>query len=263
MATRSDEKTADRRGARRRSAGGGTSAGASSILGATHPSRLAGLAPHETHLRPFTQTAETPAVAGARAGFDPRFAATGMVPAYAVRVRRRSPLWFRLTLWTMLILIAAAASLIGVHHFRPGALRAIESASAAGPRSTGSGTAAGSHQSSSSTSAPNVSNGTTVELVTDGATGTATVPASQFDVVIATQGLCWVSVTDPGSTIPVFSQTLPAGAQQVFPASNGGLVVNVGSSHVTLSVQIKGKTVAGSDFTPTAAPFTLTYSSSS
>lgn len=212
-------------------------------------------------LRSFSQTAQHPQVTGpGRAGPDPRFLPTGMVPAVGRPVVLPAPLLLRLVVWLCVLLILAGVAGIAVHHFRPAWLRDIESAAAAGPsapRAPGSGAA---------TTAPTVPRSVTrsvVDIVDNGnGTGTITVHSPSYTVVVQATGACWVSVTGAG-TGTVFGQTMQAGATQNFPAQRGPLQVNLGSSHVTLSVQVDGKTVPGSQFSPRSAPYDLTFTSAS
>ncbi len=85
--------------------------------------------------------------------------------------------------------------------------------------------------------------------------------SGSFDVLVSSQAPCWVQVTSPASFSPVFSSVMPAGAQQVFSSANGQLTVQFGASKVVVQVRIADKLVPGWQFTPTAVPFTVNFTS--
>lgn len=214
---------------------------------------------HNPSLRSFTQTAQHPHLSGlVRAGPDPRFLPTGMVPAVGPPVVVPAPLLLRMAVWLCVLLVLAGVAGIAVHHFRPAWLRDIESAAAAGPAAP-----VVSHGNTSTPTVPRSVTASVVAIVDNGdGTGTVAVHSPSYTIVVqATTGACWVSVTGPGGGAPLFEQTLPAGATQSFPSQSGPMLLNLGSSHVTVSVQVRGKTVPGSSFTPKSAPYDLTFTS--
>ncbi|MHB8328405.1 MAG: helix-turn-helix domain-containing protein, partial [Acidimicrobiales bacterium] len=90
------------------------------VPGAPGMSGVSGVA--ATHLRPFTQTAQVPMVAGAggrRTGNDPRFVTTGTVPAVTWSTSPRpAPGPLRAAVWTLAVLMAIGVAGLGVHAVR-------------------------------------------------------------------------------------------------------------------------------------------------
>ena len=209
-------------------------------------------------LSSFTQTAQHPQVSGlVRAGPDVRFLPTGMVPAVGPPVVLPAPLLLRMAVWLCVLLVLGGVAGIAVHHFRPAWLRDIESAAAAGPAAP-----VVSHPDTTTLTVPRAVTASVVAVVDNGnGTGTVTVHSPSYTIVVQATGACWVSVTGSDGVARLFGQTLPAGTTQSFPSQSGPMLVNLGSSHVTVSVQVKGKTVPGSSFTPRSAPYDLTFTS--
>lgn len=216
-------------------------------------------------LRPFTSTAQVPAVSGS----GPQYAdqhADQYVDTYGgwvmpPKVRRRpAPLWLRLAVWFTAVLVLAGLAGIAIHQVRPSALQSLEPGKAhAAPASH----PAASHPAAAPArpSAPSASNPVT-ETSTGPQAASVQVDTAQYTVMVVAQNRCWVQATDPSSATPQFASVLAAGAQQTFHPSNGQLDLNVGASAVTVSVVLSGKTTAAWQFTPPAAPYTLTFSSS-
>lgn len=204
-----------------------------------------------TSLRPFTTTAEVPAVPG-----DPRRSSTGPVPP--VRRRRRSaPLGLRLAVWTTAVLVVAGLCAIGLHREFPSWWRTTPGTAAA-PGPAGTGTSAPGASPGAGTAGP------TVTLSQTGATGaTATVDTDQYTLTVSAQALCWVEVTTPGSAKPVFDADMQAGAQQTFHPSNGQLTLSMGASKVSVALFVDGKHTPAWQWTPTAAPYQLSFTSAS
>lgn len=217
------------------------------------------------HLQPFTRTAEVPVVAGgAWATQDVYCAPTGMVAALPRYARPRAPFGLRLAVWLVaLVLLAAVAGLV-VHQVRPQWLRSLEvgngpaqpAPAAPSASSTGGGATSGH------AAAPASGHPSPVRQTQAGPNSAAvSVTGASFQVIVSTQAPCWVQVTSPASFAPVFSQVMPAGTTQTFASSAGQLTVQVGASKVLLQVRIGGKTVPGWQFTPSAVPFTLNFTS--
>jgi hypothetical protein len=84
------------------------------------------------------------------------------------------------------------------------------------------------------------------------------VATSNFQVVVATSGPCWVQVTSSSSAVPLVSGVQPGGKVLTYPA-HGTMTVEVGSSAVIVGVTVRGK----SAFTdvPKVIPFTYTFAS--
>ena len=83
-----------------------------------------------------------------------------------------------------------------------------------------------------------------------------TVATSNFHVVVATSGPCWVQITSSSSAAPLVSGVQPGGKVLTYPAQ-GTMTVEVGSSAVIVGVTVRGK----SAFTdvPKVIPFTYTF----
>jgi hypothetical protein len=202
-------------------------------------------------LRPFTSTAQVPVVAG------PRYGPEGAVPR-AVR-RRPAPLWLRLAVWGTALLVLAGVAGIAVHKVRPSALASLEP----GPARP----AAATHPTRPPATVPAPHKPTTSDPVVETPTGsqaaTVQVDTARYTVTVAPQDRCWVQVTGPTSTTPQFAGVMAAGQQQTFHPVNGQLGVDLGASHVTVSVTLAGQSTPAWQFTPAAAPFTLSFTSTS
>jgi len=158
--------------------------------------------------------------------------------------------------WTNpFVLIALAVGVVGlaVHHWRPAWLAKIHLISSPGGGGTGS-----TKPSSSSPTAPASIAKTTG---TGPLSANVAVHASTYQVVVVTQAPCWIHVSSPTSSTPVFSSTVPAGTTKTFTSGNGQLSVELGASHATVTVQILGKTAPGWSLTPTSAPYVVNFSS--
>lgn len=207
-------------------------------------------------LRPFTSTAQVPIVSGPQY-VDPH--AEWGIP----RRWRPAPLGLRLAVVFTALLVLAGLAGIAVHKARPSALAWLE------PGRTHPAASQTSRQAPPSTAAPAKAKAkapSASQPVTQTTTGpqasTVQVDTTQYTVVVLAQNRCWVSASDPTSTTPQFASVLSAGAQQTFHPTNGQLDVNLGASAVTVSVMLAGKSAAAWQFTPPAAPYTLTFTSS-
>ncbi len=99
-----------------------------------------------------------------------------------------------------------------------------------------------------------------VETSFSSTVGTIGVPASNYQVVVTTNGPSWVGTTHAANG--AFSgDVLPAGRSRTFSAENGNLSVELGSIQVRVSVQTDGERVPSWRYTPTTAPFTLNFHS--
>jgi cytoskeletal protein RodZ len=87
--------------------------------------------------------------------------------------------------------------------------------------------------------------------------GTLNVAASAFEVAVVTSANpSWVQVTNSGSQVPVFSQVIPGGQTHNFVVT-GTTTIETGSlaAHFQVVWGIRPLT----SYTPTAAPFTMTF----
>jgi hypothetical protein len=92
---------------------------------------------------------------------------------------------------------------------------------------------------------------------TDNSTqATYTVNAQQFTLGIITSGPCWVQVTSPASITPLLVGVQKGGTVQTFKAQKS-ITLQVGSSAVLVSIEIKGKAVFFNK--PKSTPFTYTF----
>jgi hypothetical protein len=101
----------------------------------------------------------------------------------------------------------------------------------------------------------------TVSTTPDHAGGTVTVGAPSFYVQVATNANpSWVQVTDSGSQAPIFSQVLQGGQSKLFTVTDA-TTIETGSSaaHFVVFDGFRPLTT----YTPTAAPFTMTFRTSS
>jgi hypothetical protein len=217
-------------------------------------------------LQPFTSTAQVPAVGrGAEPGFDPRFAPTGSVGAVGRARRAPAPLGLRILLWLVALLLVVAGAGLAVAHLKPAWLSALRVGNGTGSTATtsppraSSTTAAPSHRSSSGTS--HHQTGGVQETSTGSTSATVSVPSAEYTVLVQAQHPCWVQATLPTSATPVFASVVPAGGQQTFHSANGRLALELGASGVTVSVTEAGKSTPAWHFSPAAAPFNLTFTS--
>jgi len=220
---------------------------------AGHLSRYPG---DTSHLRAFTQTAQVPQVKSprpVRPSLPPglRFDSTDAIPV-TLRGRpepRPAPLALRVAVWSTALLLVAGIGGLAVHHWRPAWLRKIHLV--AGPPRAGATTSHGTSPA----------HGVHLPIVTETASGplsaTVTVRSSVFSVVVTTAAPCWIHVSSPASFAPIFSATVPAGTTKSFTSASGHLSVELGASHVSMTVQILGKTVPGWVLAPRAAPFVV------
>jgi hypothetical protein len=101
----------------------------------------------------------------------------------------------------------------------------------------------------------------TVSTNPDHAGGTVTVAASSFYVQVATNANpSWVQVTDSGSQAPIYSQVLQSGQSKLFTVTDA-TTIETGSAaaHFVVLDGFRPLTT----YTPTAAPFTMTFKTSS
>ncbi|HEY5250555.1 MAG TPA: RodZ domain-containing protein [Acidimicrobiales bacterium] len=223
--------------------------------GSAHLSRFPG---DTSHLKAFTQTAQVPQV-GPRPVHPTlppglRFDNTDSIP-----VTQRyhdpfpAPIALQVAIWSTVLLLGLGVVGLAVHHWRPAWLAKIHLISSPGGGGTGS-----TKPSSSSPTAPASIAKTTG---TGPLSANVAVHASTYQVVVVTQAPCWIHVSSPTSSTPVFSSTVPAGTTKTFTSGNGQLSVELGASHATVTVQILGKTAPGWSLTPTSAPYVVNFSS--
>ena len=209
-------------------------------------------------LEPFTSTAQVPAVGrGTELGYDPRFAPTGSVATY--RRRAPAPLGLRLVVWLVVLLLVVAGAGLAVAHLRPAWLSSLRAGATTATTAHVPTTTAPAHTSTPGTTHHGA--GGIVETTTGSTSATVTVPAADYTVVVQAQNPCWVQASVPTSATPVFASVMPAGSQQTFHPANGHLALELGASGVSVSVTEAGKSTAAWHFSPTAAPFNLSFTS--
>jgi hypothetical protein len=202
-------------------------------------------------LRPFTTTAQVPSLGGPGS----HFADTGLIYPLSSRPAP-APVGLRVAVWATAVLLVVGLVGLGVHRLRPSALRALEAGGAIPATSrttlaTRSPARAGHGGSSAA-----------VRQTQTSSTGaTWAVDAAQYTVTVSAQAPCWVQVTDPESSSPTFAGVLGGGAQKSFASAGGRLNLLLGASRVTVSVVLGGASTPVWTFTPTAAPFTLSFTS--
>ncbi|MHB8439372.1 MAG: RodZ domain-containing protein [Acidimicrobiales bacterium] len=212
------------------------------------------------HLRGFTSTAQVPAVPGgwgaAAYGGDPSYLPTGTVPAvYGQGYYEPASLALRVVVWTTAVLLVVALAALAVHKVRPRWLSAITASSAAGAPGTPVTTTAPSHRPSSA----QARHGSVVVTPSGSSGATVKVGSARYVVQIATTSRCWISVSVPGTSTPVFEAVVPAGTTKQFPAGKAGLTINIGASGTTVSALASNKPIGNWQYKPTVAPFTLTF----
>jgi len=227
------------------------------------------------HLRAFTETGEVPQVggrvtsaSGASGNYDyqvstgPPTGTFPVVPRGDLRASRRSvararrrmkaPTWLKVLTWIVAVLVLAVAAGWVLLSVKPTVLANAHILRVVPPGS-GSGTSSGGP--SGSTTPPRQA--FPVQPAGTSPSGASyTVATSNFQVVVATSGPCWVQVTSSSSAIPLVSGVQPGGKVLTYPAK-GTMTVEVGSSAVIVGVTIRGK----SAFTdvPRVIPFTYTF----
>lgn len=224
------------------------------------------------HLRPFTRTAQVPVVNGGPAagrwtGREQLFTATGIFPALAPQQSRpRAPLGLVVALWLVVLALLVGIAGLVVHQVRPAWLRSLEVTSTPGAAAptAASHQVSGGHVAASGSRTTTAGRGAQVHQTQAGFnSATMAVAAGTYEIVVSTQAPCWVQVSSPAHFTPLFSAVMPAGATQTFPSSNGQLTLQFGASKVVAQVRIAGKVVRGWQFSPSAVPFTLDFTSSS
>lgn len=225
------------------------------------------------------------------AAFDPG-EATGIVPAIPIQttaeVVRRNPMPFGLRALAVILVVAVVAggAFLAVDKIHPSWLRAVgldrstpTTAAGTGSGSTGttSGSGAGAATSGTGSTSTSTAPSTTQPPAhkkhkTTGSSGavvadafhprstsgtTATLDTGSAPVkltVSATGGPCWVNVTAPTSTSPLFTGVMAAGGRHTFTVDHGASV-ELGSSAGRISARSKAGIL--STYQPPAAPFTL------
>jgi hypothetical protein len=232
------------------------------------------------HLRAFTQTGPVPVVGGGgNSGLGSSGAygygvATGpptgmlmsVVPRDEIketkrasareRRRHRAPTSLKVFTWLVLVLTVAAVAGLIIQRQRPQWMvdaHLLHITQPDGqPVATTATTVPPTHHVTAPTSA-------VVAGPTDNTTqATYSVNAQQFTLGIITSGPCWVQVTSPASITPLLEGVQNGGTVQSFKA-NKSITLQVGSSAVVVSIEIKGKTVFLNK--PKSTPFTYTFAS--
>jgi hypothetical protein len=224
------------------------------------------------HLRAFTQTGEVPKVGGSHgsAGSSRGSAygysvstgpPTGTFPVVPrrdlkqsrravnrARRRLRAPSPLKAITWVVAVLLVAVVVGFGLLHWksewlvRSHILRVSEPA----------GSTSGASTSAASAKPAVVQTGTTAQ------SATYAVGSSDYDVVVAATGRCWIQVTSSTSSTPLVSGVQDAGKVLKFRAE-GAMTVQVGSSSVLVGVTVNNKTVFYTQ--PKVVPYTYTFTS--
>ena len=218
-----------------------------------HLSRYPG---DSTDLRAFTQTAPVPVVTSRRSAptLPPglRFDTTDAHPA-TVRVAGGpdfTPLPLRVAVWSALLLVFLGVVGISIHHYRPSWLAPLHLAGSSAPPAS----AAGGRHPATTRPVP-----AAATVPTGARSATVSVHSPVYDVVVTTTAACWIHVTVPTSSAPLFSATVPGGTTKTFGSGAGQLSLELGSSHATVTVQVLGKTVPGWSLIPASAPYTVAF----
>ena len=209
----------------------------------------AGTAPGSS-LRAFTSTAEVPRV--------PHRSPTvsGQQVAFGGR-RPKAPLGLRLAVWATALLVVVGAALIWVNHQYPSVFHAAPAAAIHAPVTPGTAAPAGPKTGTA------VPSGGVVFTQGGPTSGSVTVSSAQYTVTVSAQAPCWVQVTTPGATAPLFGAVMQPGSQQTFHPANGQLAMNLGASKVTLAVLVGSAHTPSWHWSPTSAPFQLSFTSTS
>jgi len=209
----------------------------------------AGTAPASS-LRAFTSTAEVPRVQHRSP------TVSGQQVAFGGR-RPKAPLGLRLAVWATALLVVVGAALIWVNHQYPSLFHPAPAAATHAPVTPGTAAPA---RPKAGTSTP--SSG--VVFTQGGPTsGSVTVSSAQYTVTVSAQAPCWVKVTTPGGAPALFQAVMQPGAQETFHPANGQLAVNFGASKVTVTVLVGSAHTPSWQWSPTAAPFQLSFTSTS
>jgi len=170
---------------------------------------------------------------------------------HADRRSGAGPVLLKLLVGVVGVLVVLGVAGLVVNHYRPQWLRSAHLPhSAIAATTTTVATAGTTHPA-----------GPPVFAVTSSSAAgvTATVRAPNFVVkVIPVGGSSWVQVSDAQHATPIFTQVVPAGTTETFPAQQA-LTVEVGSSSARIFVYDGSKLVGF--FFPQAAPFTMDFKS--
>ena len=173
------------------------------------------------------------------------------------RRRAKAPFGLRLAVWATAVLVVAGGALLWVNHQYPSLLRST----------TASGTQAAAATTPTTAPAPTKRGGSSspgVVLTQSGpASADVTVSSDQYTVVVSAQAACWVQVAAPGGGAPQFDSVMRAGSQQTFHPTNGQMAMNLGASKVTVAVLIGSGHNPSWQWSPTDAPFQLSFTSTS
>ncbi len=208
-----------------------------------------------SHLLGFTQTAQVPGVrSAAGATFYPPVAGEYAPIRYPARP---APLGLRIAVWFTAVLVAIGALGLVVHHYEPQWLADVHVVTSSSPPPTTPTTL------SPTTTAPPVTIPAVTETTTTPGNIAVDVNADQYAVIVTPTGPVWVLVNVPGTAKPVFEGVLNAGQTKTFAGGDGPLSMNLGSSKVSVAVQINGKSATAWSFAPMTAPVTLNFSTNS
>lgn len=201
------------------------------------------------------------------------FSDTGMAPAVRarstqiVRRRRRVPAVLQVAIVLVSLGVLAGAAFLAVDRLHPSWLSKIGLTSqttsvaagtdAARPTTTGSNTHATSTPSTGAAARGSTASRKSLRLdKTSSSTATVNAGASTFVATVrAVGGPCWVEVTTPTSSAPVFAGDVTAGASESFTEAKT-LVVEMGSTSGRLSVKSSAGTLGPT--APTAVPYRFT-----
>ena len=178
---------------------------------------------------------------------------TGQVSA----VRQGPPTYLKVLVAVVALLVVAAGVGLGLHNQLSRWIHSARSETstliATAKKDTGVTTGTTNRSGHKSTGLPRFTVST--NALKNG--GTLQVAASSFGVAVVTNANpSWVQVTNSGSQAPVFSQVIPGGQSHIF-AVTGTTTIETGSSAAHFQVVWGFRPLTS--YTPTAAPFTMTF----
>lgn len=234
------------------------------VTGTGHLSRYPG---DQSHLQAFTQTGPVPglarpsairsqaAVAGGGAG-DHHTGVYPAVPGLRIHeLRPKPPLVLRMALWTIVVLLVVGVAGLAIHRWHPQWLKDLHVMR----------TPAAHHPATTATTGGTAPSTLPVvqSAATGMATGTVTVRAAEYQVVVVTTSRVWVQVSTPAAATSVFAGVMGPGQTQTFTPAGGRMTVLLGASGAQVTVKVNGSTDPGWRFSPAVAPYTLTFVSTS
>jgi hypothetical protein len=205
-------------------------------------------------------------ITGVIGAVSPSINDTRPVPIYetgqVAAVRQGPPRYLKVLVSLVALLVVAAGIGLGLRNQISGWIHSArtETSSLIGKVKTDAGLKNGTTKAKGTKGAAAVPK-FTVSTNPDQAGGTLTVAASTFFVQVATNANpSWVQVTDSGSQAPIYSQVLQGGQSKVFTVTDA-TTIETGSAAAHFVVLDGFRTLT--TYTPTAAPFTMTFKTSS